>query len=65
MGAAEFTKGREQVYDKEKYREMLIEAAETVLGYFGIDRMELLVVSGLLSRMSYSSLLLSSEIFLI
>jgi hypothetical protein len=64
MGAAEFTKGREQVYE-EKYREMLIEAAETVLGYFGIDRMELLVVSGLLSRMSYSSLLLSSEIFLI
>jgi hypothetical protein len=25
-------------YDKEKYREMLIEAAETVLGYFGFDR---------------------------
>jgi hypothetical protein len=26
------------VYDKEKYREMLLEAAETVLGYFGFDR---------------------------
>ena len=25
-------------YDKEKYREMLFEAAETVLGYFGFDR---------------------------
>ena len=31
--------GRDQVYDKEKYREMLLEAAETVLGYFGFDRM--------------------------
>ena len=30
--------GREQIYDKEKYREMLLEAAETVLGYFGFDR---------------------------
>ena len=30
--------GREQVYDKDKYREMLLEAAETVLGYFGFDR---------------------------
>jgi hypothetical protein len=31
----EFIKqGREQFYDKEKYREMLLEAAETVLGYF-------------------------------
>jgi DNA polymerase elongation subunit (family B) len=30
--------GREQVYDKVKYREMLLEAAETVLGYFGFDR---------------------------
>jgi hypothetical protein len=29
--------GREQVYDKEKYREVLLEAAETVLGYFGFD----------------------------
>jgi hypothetical protein len=29
---------REQIYDKEKYREMLLEAAETVLGYFGFDR---------------------------
>ena len=27
-----------QVYDKEKYREMLLEATETVLGYFGFDR---------------------------
>jgi hypothetical protein len=26
-----------KVYDKEKYREMLLEAAETVLGYFGFD----------------------------
>jgi hypothetical protein len=25
-------------YDKEKYREMLLDAAETVLGYFGFDR---------------------------
>ena len=25
-------------YDKEKYREILLEAAETVLGYFGFDR---------------------------
>jgi hypothetical protein len=25
-------------YDKEKYREMLLEAAETDLGYFGFDR---------------------------
>jgi DNA polymerase elongation subunit (family B) len=25
-------------YDKEKYREMIIDAAETVLGYFGFDR---------------------------
>jgi hypothetical protein len=30
--------GKEKVYDKEKYREMLLEAAETVLGYFGFDR---------------------------
>ena len=30
--------GREQVYGKEKYREILLEAAETVLGYFGFDR---------------------------
>jgi hypothetical protein len=28
----------EQVYDKEKYRELLLEAAGTVLGYFGFDR---------------------------
>lgn len=25
-------------YDKEKYREMVLDAAETVLGYFGFDR---------------------------
>jgi hypothetical protein len=25
-------------YDKDKYREMLLEATETVLGYFGLDR---------------------------
>ena len=25
-------------YDKEKYREMLLDAAETVFGYFGFDR---------------------------
>jgi hypothetical protein len=30
--------GEELNYDKEKYREMLLEAAETVLGYFGFDR---------------------------
>ena len=30
--------GREQVYDKEKYREMILEATETILGYFGFDR---------------------------
>ena len=30
--------GRDQVYDKDKYCEMLLEAAETVLGYFGFDR---------------------------
>jgi hypothetical protein len=28
----------EHDYDKEKYREMLLEAAETVLVYFGFDR---------------------------
>ena len=30
---------KEQSYDKEKYREMLLEAAETALDYFGFDRM--------------------------
>jgi hypothetical protein len=30
--------GREQVYDKEKYREMFLDVAETVLGYYGFDR---------------------------
>jgi len=29
---------QEQKYDKEKYRDMLLEPAETVLGYFGFDR---------------------------
>jgi len=29
----------EQNYDKEKYREMLLEVEETILGYFGFDRM--------------------------
>ena len=28
----------EHDYDKEKYRDMLLEAAETILGYFGFDR---------------------------
>ena len=28
----------EHYYDKEKYREMLLESAESVLGYFGFDR---------------------------
>jgi DNA polymerase elongation subunit (family B) len=30
--------GKEQKYDKVKYRDLLLEAAETVLGYFGFDR---------------------------
>jgi hypothetical protein len=25
-------------YDREKYREMLLDATETVLGYFGLNR---------------------------
>ena len=25
-------------YDREKYREMVLDAAETVLGFFGFDR---------------------------
>jgi hypothetical protein len=25
-------------YDKEKYKEMVLDAAETVLGFFGFDR---------------------------
>jgi DNA polymerase elongation subunit (family B) len=28
---------KEHDYDKEKYREMLLEAAESILGYFGFD----------------------------
>jgi DNA polymerase elongation subunit (family B) len=34
----ELIKGEVLKYDKEKYREMLLEAAETVLGYFGFNR---------------------------
>jgi DNA polymerase elongation subunit (family B) len=34
----ELIKGNEYNYDKEKYRDMLLEAAETVLGYFGFAR---------------------------
>jgi hypothetical protein len=30
----------EQDYDKEKYREMLLEVAETVRGYFDFDRLQ-------------------------
>jgi DNA polymerase elongation subunit (family B) len=30
--------GRKLDYDKEKYREMILDAAETVLGHFGFDR---------------------------
>ena len=29
--------GEDNDYDREKYRDMLLEAAETVLGYFGFD----------------------------
>jgi len=29
--------GKQQKYDKEKYRDLLLEATETVLGYFGFD----------------------------
>jgi len=32
-------KEEEQKYDKEKYRDMLLEASETILGYFGFDSM--------------------------
>ena len=31
-------KGRALNYDKEKYREMILDAAETVLGTFGFNR---------------------------
>ena len=31
-------KGRSLNYDKEKYREMILDAAETVLGTFGFER---------------------------
>ena len=31
-------KSRTLNYDREKYREMILDAAETVLGYFGFDR---------------------------
>ncbi len=30
--------GEDGDYDRDKYREMLLEAAETVLAYFGFDR---------------------------
>ena len=30
--------GKDRFHEKEKYREMLLEAAETILGYFGFDR---------------------------
>ena len=32
------SQGKEQDYDREKYREMLLEVGETILGYFGFDR---------------------------
>ena len=34
------TRGKKEKldYDKEKYKEMILDAAETVLGYFGFDR---------------------------
>ena len=38
IGLIKQEKGQEQKYDKEKYRDMLLEATETVLGYFGFDR---------------------------
>jgi hypothetical protein len=28
-------------YDKEEYREMILDAAQSVLGYFGFDRTDL------------------------
>jgi hypothetical protein len=28
----------QDLYDKEKYRELILDAAETVLGYFGFDK---------------------------
>ena len=31
------SQGKEHNYDKGKYRDMLLEAAETVLGYLGFD----------------------------
>jgi DNA polymerase elongation subunit (family B) len=34
----ELIEGKQYSYDKDKYREMLLEAAETVLGYFGFNR---------------------------
>jgi hypothetical protein len=37
MPLALIKQGKEQKYDKEKYRDMLLEAAERVLGYFGFD----------------------------
>jgi hypothetical protein len=34
----ELVEGKGHEYDKDRYREMLLEAAETVLGYFRFDR---------------------------
>jgi DNA polymerase elongation subunit (family B) len=37
--SAQFIRGNDSLdYDKEKYKEMLLDAAETVLGIFGFDR---------------------------
>ncbi len=38
MTALELVRQEALGYDKEKYREMLLEATKTVLGYFGFDR---------------------------
>lgn len=37
MDSSEYKSGKLD-YDKEKYREMIFDAASTVLGYFGFDR---------------------------
>jgi hypothetical protein len=34
----ELIEGEWEEYDKQRYREILLEASETVLGYFGFDR---------------------------
>jgi hypothetical protein len=38
VGLIKQGKEQEQKYDKEKYHDMLLQAAETVLGYFGFNR---------------------------